>query len=322
MTKIQIFVSHRTDLNSIVVDNPLYVPVRCGAIFDKENRSVLQGDDTGDNISYKKNNLSEFTVQYWAWKNIDADYYGLCHYRRYLSFSDEYFPVNNVGMVNSFCMGSNQLKLFGMLDQARMVQTISDYDIIVSEGALLTKHPSPKGKVKTVRELWEAHDGIFITKEAIHEMFCLIERMSPEYSESARAYFDSGYHRGYNCFVMKKELFCRLCEFQFPIIFAMQEWLNTRPYCDELPRLPAYIGEMLYGIFTYHIMTSEKWKVKESQLVLFYHTEIISGKLHTAVAYMRYMLEKTAKGALQVFFPLGTRRREIVKNIWHKIHKG
>ena len=29
--KIAIFVSHRIDLKSMVIDNPLYVPVRCGA---------------------------------------------------------------------------------------------------------------------------------------------------------------------------------------------------------------------------------------------------------------------------------------------------
>ena len=33
--KIAIFVSHRIDLKSMVVDNPLYVPVRCGAALQK-----------------------------------------------------------------------------------------------------------------------------------------------------------------------------------------------------------------------------------------------------------------------------------------------
>ena len=87
MNSIQIYVSHRIDINSELVDNPLYIPMRCGAVFDQENPMGIAGDDTGDNISERRMSFCEFTVQYWAWKNIRADYCGLCHYRRYLSFS-------------------------------------------------------------------------------------------------------------------------------------------------------------------------------------------------------------------------------------------
>ena len=76
---IKIFVSHRIDLDSETIDNPLFVPVRCGAVYDKRENITMLGDDTGDNISNKRNFLGEFTVQYWAWKNIDTDYYGFFH---------------------------------------------------------------------------------------------------------------------------------------------------------------------------------------------------------------------------------------------------
>ena len=65
----------------MVVDNPLYVPVRCGAALDENDKgNAIMGDNTGDNISEKRISFCEYTVQYWAWKNYDADYYGLCHY--------------------------------------------------------------------------------------------------------------------------------------------------------------------------------------------------------------------------------------------------
>ena len=92
---IKIFVSHRIDLNSELIQNPLYVPVRCGAVFDDKNPRGLAGDDTGDSISQRRMTFCEFTVQYWAWKNAEADYYGLCHYRRYLSFAKKRYPVND-----------------------------------------------------------------------------------------------------------------------------------------------------------------------------------------------------------------------------------
>lgn len=43
---IKIFISERIDVQSNQVDNPIYVPVRCGAIFDELNPLCLLGDDS------------------------------------------------------------------------------------------------------------------------------------------------------------------------------------------------------------------------------------------------------------------------------------
>ena len=66
-----------------VPSDPMYLPVHVGA----EGKPPLQyqPDNTGDNISRKNPNYCELTGLYWAWKNLDADYIGLVHYRRHFS---------------------------------------------------------------------------------------------------------------------------------------------------------------------------------------------------------------------------------------------
>ena len=61
---IKIFVSHRIDMEAETIDNPLYVNVRCGAVFDKRENVDMLGDNTGENISEKRNMYNELTVQY------------------------------------------------------------------------------------------------------------------------------------------------------------------------------------------------------------------------------------------------------------------
>ena len=63
--------------------DPMYVPVHVGA----EGKPSLGyiGDNTGDNISLKNKNYCELSGLYWAWKNLDADYIGIAHYRRHFS---------------------------------------------------------------------------------------------------------------------------------------------------------------------------------------------------------------------------------------------
>lgn len=129
---IKIFVSHRIDLDSKTIDNPLYVPVRCGAVYDKRENITMLGDNTGDNISKKRNSFCELTVQYWAWKNVKADYYGLCHYRRYLSFRGEdiYSPNLRQGILDS--LSEKNIEYCGLNNVNKMREIIESCDILTS----------------------------------------------------------------------------------------------------------------------------------------------------------------------------------------------
>lgn len=67
-------------------------------------------DDTGDNISAKNPNRCEMTAHYWIWKNrldIEDEYVGIYHYRRFLDMSDDdlrRMKANDVDVVLPFPM--------------------------------------------------------------------------------------------------------------------------------------------------------------------------------------------------------------------------
>ncbi|HIX95170.1 MAG TPA: DUF4422 domain-containing protein, partial [Candidatus Gemmiger excrementipullorum] len=66
-----------------IPDDPMYLPVQMGHAIHPD--IGYTGDDTGENISDRNWNFCELTGLYWAWKNIEADYIGLVHYRRYFA---------------------------------------------------------------------------------------------------------------------------------------------------------------------------------------------------------------------------------------------
>lgn len=85
MSKTVILVcAHKRDA---CLDKAPYMPVQVGRAIAAADLGFT-GDDTGDNISDRNRHYCELTAHYWAWKNLhDADYVGLCHYRRYFDFA-------------------------------------------------------------------------------------------------------------------------------------------------------------------------------------------------------------------------------------------
>ena len=311
--EIRIFVSRRIDVDSVSVPNSLYVPVSCGAVFDR-SASPVQGDDTGDNISQKRMTFCELTVQYWAWKNREADYYGLCHYRRYLAFSGKPYRLNEHGLVPWPELTKRAMQRFGLLDEEKMRETISAYDLVIPQPADVRKMPLPHGKARTVRELWESRDHLFFQKEIIGQMFGAIEQVAPQYLDSAKEYFAGSYHFGYNCYVMKQELFIRLCEFQFELLGHLENQNH-----GNYPRSLAYVGEMLFGIFCYHILYKENQSVLKLPLVMFQNTTNADLQIKHVLRWCIFFVDRFIYKCTSFFFPLGSIRREVMKKIYYKI---
>lgn len=263
---IKIFVSHRIDLDSETIDNPLFIPVRCGAVYDKRENITMLGDNTGDNISEKRNSFCELTVQYWAWKNVKADYYGLCHYRRYLSFASQIYSESkeerNNGCVSENYITKKVLEKHG-INENTMRKIIEDNDVLVCKAIRSSKNNYDS--MKMAKEYHNIDDMDMTIK--------IINKLYPEMKDIVREYMSSYDVRLYNCFIMKKDIFNNYCEWLFSILFELENSINMEYYGVQKYRTPGTIGERLFGIYCLYLKKSIKVKLKELQLMFLENTE-------------------------------------------------
>ena len=81
---------------------PFVQPIYVGAALQEPvvGSSGLR-DDTGENISRWNRMYSELTAAYWLWKNKrDAEYLGLCHYRRHFLLTGSVLRAMETGRVD------------------------------------------------------------------------------------------------------------------------------------------------------------------------------------------------------------------------------
>lgn len=265
---IKIFVSNRIDLNSAAFDNSLLIPVRCGAVYDERTDVEILGDNTGDNISEKRRSFCELTVQYWAWKNVTADYYGLFHYRRFLNFAKFRFPEDAYGSVVDKSIGKETQRIYG-LNEDNMRSVIEKCDIVIPEPRDVSKFPEHPASVwehwRMAKDLHECDLKILLN---------VIGRMSRDHYDTAVEYLHGT--QAYFCamYIMKAEIFRAYCEWLYPILFELEREIDISLYTEEGQRTVGHLAERLLGIYiTYLKKTKPELRIRELQTVLFLEPE-------------------------------------------------
>lgn len=280
MSNIKIFVSHRIDLDSETIDNPLLIPVRSGSVFDMRKDVTMPGDDTGINISEKNRSYCEITLQYWAWKNADADYYGLCHYRRYLNFSSFRYPKDEYGLVQEKYLNKDAERVYGLKEDT-MRAVIEKYDIILPDPVRLSSLP---GHPHSIREHWAQAKELHI--EDLNLLLDVIAQLQPDYYQDAKEYLDGDLAYFCNIFVMKRQIFFDYCEWLFPILGELEKQINSEYYSVEGKRVIGHLAERLVGIYIAHLRRyNHTLRIKELQMVLFQHTEKTTTRLSPAFSF-------------------------------------
>lgn len=78
-----------------LMEDDKYLPVFVGAAISNLDLPY-QKDNEGENISNKNRYYSELTGLFWAYKNLTADYIGLCHYHRYFDLKNVVVEDHNI----------------------------------------------------------------------------------------------------------------------------------------------------------------------------------------------------------------------------------
>jgi len=312
MKIIKCFVSMRIDMKNVnIVENPIYIPMFCGAIFFESENSKISRDDTKANISDRKEYLSEFTIQYWAWKNVRADYIGLCHYRRFLAFNvSPLIPREKDGVYRVPYLNKFFINKMGIGQEQEQRKLIEQYDLIVNEATSIYHMPNLNGCQKCVYDHWKTADEILLDADYIDYMIEVIKTDTPEIYEAAMHYLYGTKHRGFNCYIMKSDLFDGLNEFQFKVLKNLERYVKERNIPLKIKRTYAFIGEILYGIYIEYLIEQRRYKIKELPLVLILNTykgneSMIKSVLGLAKLWIIHYMRKV----WNILLPYGSKRR-------------
>ena len=201
--------------------DPCYLPLHVG----REGKQDLgyTGDNTGDNISSKNPNFCELTGIYWAWKNLRADYIGLCHYRRYFA---------------------NKVHGSDLNAKHQAVLTLVDYEKLLKDVDCLL--PMKRNYyIETVRSQYEhAHN-----KRDLDECEKIIAENYPEYDSAFKQVMSQKRLHILNMFVMKWELFDAYCKFLFGVLFELEKRIDISNYTQYEARVFGFLAERLLNVW-------------------------------------------------------------------------
>ena len=245
--KIHIYVSMHKP--SYVPDNKYLIPIQVGAaLADKRFENTLH-DDEGENISAKNKRYCELTAQYWAWKNdLDADYYGFWHYRRYFCFNTDKKP-DVWGNVDISMLTDRLIEEFDLREED-IQAALKYYDIIVPQDWVCDEGDGEM----TVYQHWCKH----FDPDDIQTMTDVIREKYPEYDKDVMSLLFSNSAPFCNLFIMNRALFQEYNEFCFTVLEEVEKRVNHENYNVERYRTMGHLAERLTGIFVKHIERTRK----------------------------------------------------------------
>lgn len=196
----------------------IYLPIRVGNTLAKDDFGYI-GDDTGDNISEKNPYFCELTALYWGWKNLENDYIGLVHYRRY------------------FSCRKGQWKYSLIMTKEETIDFLSKANVVL-----------PKKRRYFIESLSShykhTHDleHLELTRE-------IMRKQCPIYISTFDKVMTHTAAHMFNMVIMKREILNQYCLWLFPILFALEKEIDIKKMPAFDARLFGRVSELLLDVW-------------------------------------------------------------------------
>lgn len=200
-------------------NDKMYLPVHVGA--EGKESIGYQKDNEKDNISIKNPYFCELTGLYWAWKNLDADYIGLSHYRRHFASK----KINKKDLFNS-------------------VLTLEEADKIFEDTDIIT----PNKRKYYIENLYSHYDHT-LHIEPLDITGKIIEEKYPEYSKEFNRLKKRTSAHMFNMFIMKKDKLDEYCKWLFDILFELEKRVDNSKYDSFHSRFYGRVSELLFDVW-------------------------------------------------------------------------
>lgn len=293
-----------------------YLPIHVGAALAAEPIPSMQPDDEGDNISERNPRFCELSAQYWAWKHVDAEYVGMCHYRRYFCFDGMEHEANDHAQIEVSDLTPETSSEFRLDDDALIAQTVSRYDMIIPAQWDVRGVYTPKGPKRNVAKHMIAYG--LVTKDILKKLDKIVAKRQRAYRTDLRDYLSGSRYIGYNCFIARHDLFEKLCAFEFDVLREFDETYDFGDEPEAAERVCGYLGEILLSTFVLHLQRTGKASIAEFPLVFFKYT-YGEEELAELLAKGPIVHEEEAPGAAarikERLLPYGSRRRAAANTV-------
>ncbi len=229
-------------------NDSMYIPLHVGA-EGKPNLGYLK-DNMGDNISTKNKNYCELTGLYFMWKNMDADYKGLVHYRRH------FVSLTEKGSKYDRIISSGELE-----------EILKTTDIIV-----------PKKRHYYIETNYSQYAHAH-HHEDLDETRKIIEERYPDFIPSYDKVMKRTYGHRFNMFIMKSEVLNEYLTWMFDILFELEKRVDISNYSANDSRIFGFVSERLLDVWLdkteyeykelpYEFMEKQNWLLKGSRFLL------------------------------------------------------
>ena len=250
-------------------EDELYLPLHVGAAnkVDPKGKSVDLGytkDNTGENISKLNSSFCELTGLYWAWKNLDADYIGLAHYRRHFSMKKK-ANFSDILTYKELKPYLGKIKVFVPNKRKYYIETLYSHYCHTHYGSQLDE-----------------------TRKIIEEKY-------PKYLKSYDKVVRHTYGYMFNMMIMKKELLDEYCNWLFDILFELKNRVDYKDLSAFQGRFYGRVSEIIFNVWLEEKISSGKINKKEIMEIPCVHMEKINwwkkGKAFLKAKFMHIKYE-------------------------------